>query len=349
MAAVLESIASQPDTFLASLETASDLRDIGSYLSPIDVEQYQVIVRNVIPGQVATMNLRLPPPPSVASVLAFGSNVLEVLDVSKQVRQAPNTNFKIVETLKVMLSQLPSLGDTTTAAIRTVVTTLVSPSVGINIGHLYHGNVSDAMMQAAPSVLGRAAMPLADMMSNFDEDVAHISLIDKDGLAVGLSTSMGTAFGSGIFLPTSGVLLNNGMGSFSLNTESSNVLDPGRRPLTFMCPLAVEDNTGKLVATLGCGGSPDSVSAMLQVLQNAFEFNMDLVEAVAYPRLHWMPSQVFAEPSVSQAILSFLTDVGNEVISQQNIGLVSGAVTNGRLVMAASDPRRNMTSTASGH
>lgn len=111
----------------------------------------------------------------------------------------------------------------------------------------------------------------------------HISVIDSSGNAASLTTSNGS--NSGIFLGNTGVMLNNMMGEDDLHPNGFHSHTPGVRVGSMMSPAFIMNND-TVGAALGSGGSKRIRSAMLQVITNIIDMQMDVQSAVETPRIH---------------------------------------------------------------
>ena len=115
----------------------------------------------------------------------------------------------------------------------------------------------------------------------------HISVIDADGMAVGMTHSNGE--GCGFVVPGSGVMMNNFLGEDDINPNGFHVQAAGELMMTMMCPTIVtrpRTAEGPEVIVLGSGGSNRIRSAILQVVLNLTRGRMTPHEAVVAPRLH---------------------------------------------------------------
>jgi gamma-glutamyltranspeptidase/glutathione hydrolase len=135
----------------------------------------------------------------------------------------------------------------------------------------------------------------------------HISVLDADGSACGVTCSNGE--GSGLVVPGTGVHLNNMMGEEDLSPLGFFAHPPGRRLPSMMAPTVVlADGVPQLV--LGSAGSNRIRSALLQVIVNAVDLGMDAGAAVEAPRLHDEGGTVYAEPGID---LTALEEAGEVV------------------------------------
>ena len=133
----------------------------------------------------------------------------------------------------------------------------------------------------------------------------HLSVVDKDGLAVAMTLTINTPFGSGLVVPGTGVLLNDemddfyveGPNSFGLVGNQLNAPAPGKRPLSSMSPTFVFEDR-KLLAVLGSPGGSGIPSAVAWVIREMLEGNKSADEAARSPRIHdqWLPNVLEVEP-----------------------------------------------------
>jgi len=140
-----------------------------------------------------------------------------------------------------------------------------------------------------------------------DAGTQHISVIDSNGNAVALTTTINLSFGSGVVDEQTGIILNDEMddftaapgvpNAFGLVGQEANAVEPGKRPLSSMTPTVVLDADGKVVMSIGASGGSFIITSVMQTFLNISEFGMDPQEAVAAPRFHhqWQPNHIFLE------------------------------------------------------
>ena len=150
-----------------------------------------------------------------------------------------------------------------------------------------------------------------------DDGTSHISVVDEDGMAVALTTTINTAFGAHLRTSEFGIVLNNEMDDFSASPgvpnafglvgSFANRIQPGKRPLSSMTPTIVERD-GQLQGVIGASGGPQIITGTLSVLLQLEWFGATTDAAVRAPRLHfqWLPRTVFLEDSAPEADLSAL-------------------------------------------
>jgi gamma-glutamyltranspeptidase/glutathione hydrolase len=183
-----------------------------------------------------------------------------------------------------------------------------------------------------------------------DAGTAHISVVDKAGNAVALTTTINLEFGARIVAGDTGILLNDQMDDFTATPEHPDVFaligstanqpEAGKRPVSSMSPTIVVGDRGvELIA--GAAGGPRIVSATLQVLLNVLLFGMDAGHAVAFPRIHhqWDPDYLFHEPGLSEEVVRALEKKGQRIKSRPDVGKANAIVRTPDGLDAAADPR----------
>ena len=176
-------------------------------------------------------------------------------------------------------------------------------------------------------------------------ETTHYSIVDGEGNAVSITTTLNNSYGSKVFVGGSGFLLNDEMDDFSAKAGAPNLygligskaneIQPNKRMLSSMTPTIVEEN-GKLKMVVGTPGGSTIITSVFQVVLNTLEMGMNMQQAVEYPRFHhqWMPEKITAEPrrfSEEQQIR--LQTKGYTFAPVSAIGLVEGILVlpNGKL------------------
>jgi gamma-glutamyltranspeptidase/glutathione hydrolase len=141
---------------------------------------------------------------------------------------------------------------------------------------------------------------------------SHVSVVDAEGNAVALTTTVNLQFGSGVVVPGTGILLNDEMddfdaapgarNAFGLEGGELNLPAPGKRPLSSMSPTLVFGPDGKLLLAVGSPGGSTIPSTVAWAIVRLLDGGMALDQALGTPRIHhqWRPDVIVAEPGALQ-------------------------------------------------
>ena len=156
-------------------------------------------------------------------------------------------------------------------------------------------------------------------------ETTHFSVIDSEGNAVGITTTLNGSFGSKLAVEGAGLLLNNEMDDFSAQPGTpnmfgllggeANAIAPGKRMLSSMTPTIVTKD-GKVKIIAGAAGGPRIITATLQNVLNVLLFDMNAQQANAAPRIHhqWYPDQLYIDHlSMSADTKALLEKMGHTV------------------------------------
>src|SRR4051794_17144349 len=198
------------------------------------------------------------------------------------------------------------------------------------------GAIADAMeaQEAARDAAFSRLLSSGDSALALLKGTTHISVIDADGNAASLSSSLGS--GSGVVVPGTGIHLNNMLGELDL----VGAAQPGERLTSMMAPsIVLRDGAPRLV--VGSAGSARLRGAILQVVANVMGRGMDVAAAVEAPRVHAEAGVVHCEdPAVADA----LEAEGRAVVRWRDRNLFFGGVSAVEIrdgeAAAAGDPRR---------
>ncbi len=163
------------------------------------------------------------------------------------------------------------------------------------------------------------------------EETTHLSVIDKDGNAVAVTTTLNNSYGSKTVVGGAGFLLNDEMDDFSVKPGvpnmygavggEANAIMPGKRMLSSMTPtLVLKDGFPYLV--VGTPGGTTIPTSVFQTIVNIIEFNMSTEDAVWKPKFHhqWLPDKVDIEKGFSADTKKALEDMGYKTIERGGIG-----------------------------
>jgi gamma-glutamyltranspeptidase/glutathione hydrolase len=183
----------------------------------------------------------------------------------------------------------------------------------------------------------------------------HYSIVDGEGNAAAITTTINGSFGSAVTVTGAGFLLNNEMDDFAaapgkpnqygLVESEVNAIAPGKRMLSSMTPTIVVGPDGELELVVGSPGGPTIITSVFQVVRAVLDHDRTLRDAVRLPRLHHqaLPDVLFYEPGgLGEQVRDDLTSRGHELRERQDYSGDIAAIrrlANGELV-GVSDPRR---------
>jgi len=163
------------------------------------------------------------------------------------------------------------------------------------------------------------------------EETTHFSVIDKDGNAVAVTTTLNDSYGSKTVVAGAGFFLNDEMDDFSIKPGvpnmygaiggDANAIVPGKRMLSSMTPtIVLKDNQPYLV--LGTPGGTTIPTSVFQTIVNIIEFGMSTEDAVWKPKFHhqWLPDSLEIEKGFSPEVMDALGKMGYAIKERSGIG-----------------------------
>ena len=166
------------------------------------------------------------------------------------------------------------------------------------------------------------------------EQTTHFNIVDAEGNAVSVTTTLNDSYGSHAVVVGAGFILNNEMDDFSVKPGvpniygliggAANAIEPGKRMLSSMTPTIVERD-GKLWMVVGTPGGSTIITSVFQTILNVREWGMSAPDAVAAPRFHsqWLPDVIFVEDkAVVENVRESLRGMGHVIQKRGPIGRV---------------------------
>lgn len=163
------------------------------------------------------------------------------------------------------------------------------------------------------------------------EETTHLSVYDKEGNAVAVTTTLNGGYGSRTVVGGAGFLLNNEMDDFSVKAgvpnmygavgADANAVAPGKRMLSSMTPTIVIKNK-KPFLVVGTPGGTTITTSVFQSLVNVLEFDMSTYDAVNKPKFHhqWLPDVVYVEKGFPADVRAALEKMGYKISQRNQIG-----------------------------
>jgi gamma-glutamyltranspeptidase/glutathione hydrolase len=170
------------------------------------------------------------------------------------------------------------------------------------------------------------------------EETTHLCIVDHEGNAVSITTTLNDSYGSRSVVAGAGFILNNEMDDFSIKPGVANIyetiggkanaIEPNKRPLSSMTPIIVTKNN-KTWLIAGTPGGTTIPTSMFQLLVNLSEFDMSLTDAIQSKRFHhqWKPDKIqYEEGAFTEDVLLALTKKGHQMTTRNPIGRIEGII-----------------------
>src|SRR5271163_3986596 len=340
LAHTLERIAKDPDDFyhgaMAS-ELAAAIQKGGGLITVEDLAHYQVKEREPLRGTYRGYEvISAPPPSSGGTVLIETLNILEGYDLAKAgSRSAESVHLTAEAFRRAFFDRAEFLGDPDFANLpiaqltdkkyaeawrATIDPDHATPSKDLERPAIFRALAqSDSQGQQLESQQHRQPIPTRE-----SPHTTHYSVVDADGNAAAVTTTINDWFGSRVTAAGLGFLLNDEMDDFSakpgvpnadgLIQGSANAIGPGKRPLSSMTPTIVVKD-GKLLLVLGSPGSSRIITTVALAILGVVDYGMNIQEAVNAPRFHnqWLPDVVNVEKWFSPDTITALQKMGHHV------------------------------------
>jgi gamma-glutamyltranspeptidase / glutathione hydrolase len=337
----------------------------GGPLSLEDLKAYKTRAATPLEGSYRGHRLLTMPPPS-----AGGLAVLQVLGALEKLRPQ-GLGFRDPEELhlfaeavrRVYVDRTKYLGDP--AFVKIPLERLTSPGYVADLAGSIDPQKATSSASLLPPVEGAGGSTLKRPDGTWydpaqappeKKNTTHISVIDKEGNAVALTTTVNYAFGSCLVAKGTGVLLNDQMDDFSarpgvpnaygLVGGEANAIAPGKVPLSSMSPTLVfsKEDPKQVMLAVGSPGGSTIPTTVIQVISLIVDQGMDVSRAVGEGRLHhqYLPDELWVDRwGLEPATRAALEAKGHKIRKQEAWGDAEAVYSDPRthLRSAASDPR----------
>lgn len=331
LAKTLERIAKNPDDFYhgqLAKELASAMKNGGGLITEKDLAEYEVKERQPIRGSYRGYEIVSAPPPSSGGIVMMEAlNILEGYQLEKLGRQPQAEHLTMEAFRRAFYDRAEFLGDPDFSQIP--VAQLTDKKYGAawrtGLDPKHASQSADLKRPAEFTQLERLASAHGPAVPGKEPDeTTHYSVVDPEGNAVAVTTTLNGGFGSFVTAEGLGFLLNNEMDDFAsapgvpnmygLIQGEANAVGPGKRPLSAMTPTVVTKD-GKLVLVLGSPGGPRIITTVANVLMGVLDYGMNIQEAVNAPRYHhqWMPDEIEVEKNFPAGDVEALKKMGHKV------------------------------------
>jgi len=324
---------------------ADDMARNGGLISLQDLADYHAVERPALKSTYRDYEIVSMGPPSSGGVaLVEMLNLLENDDLKSRGYLSSRYVHLLTEAMRRAFADRNTfLGDPDFVDVP--VAALISKDYARS---LYHSIDAD---RATPS--RQLRQPDLTPFHHEGAQTTHFSVVDGRGMAVSVTTTLNSGFGSLAVVQGAGFLLNNEMDDFAAKPGSPNMYDliqgeanaiaPKKRMLSSMTPTILAKD-GQLFMVIGSPGGPVIITAVLQVILNVVDFGMNIQQAIDAPRLHhqFLPDEIRAETFCLPAdVVENLSRMGHTVRTMSLPSEAEGIVYDARkgIFSGAADPR----------
>lgn len=302
LAATLQAIAERGADGLYLGEVAEkvavEMKRGGGLITSDDLAHYRPLARAPLHGTYRGYDVyAVPPSSSGGTTLIEALNILECFPRDPTPHSPRDVQLMIETMRRAYRDRARYLGDPEASTIPDFLT-------------------DKAHARELAATIGDRATPSRELAGDIKlagegEHTTHLSIVDKDRMAVALTYTLENSYGSRVVVPGAGFLLNDEMNDFNwlpgvtdatgrIGTEA-NLVRPGMRMLSSMCPTIVARD-GRPVLVTGSPGGRTIINTVLCVVTNVIAYKMDIRRAVDAPRFHhaWFPDEVRFEPAWSE-------------------------------------------------
>ena len=331
LARTLERISEKPDDFYRGAmahELAAAIQKGGGIITEADLAKYEVKEREPIHGTYRGYDIYTAPPPSSGgTVLVESLNILEGFNLPQMGRNWHAFHFTVEAYRRAFYDRAEFMGDPDFNKVPVAQLTdkryaaawrdTIDPS---------HASVSKELKR--PAIFSQLteyaeSHPQPEMVHE-SPHTTHYSVVDSDGNAVAVTTTINDWWGSRVTAEGLGFLLNDEMDDFAAkvgvpNSDGliqgpANAVGPGKRPLSSMTPTIIVHN-GQLAMVLGSPGSSKIITTVANVAMGVIDYGMNMQEAVNSPRIHnqWLPDETDVEQTFFPDTVDLLKKAGHRV------------------------------------
>ena len=295
-----------------ALLIAADMKENGGLITEQDLLDYRSIWRDPIKGTYRGKTIVTMPPPSSGGIhLIQMLNILENFELGSYEHNSYQYVSLLSETMKYAYADRSEyLGDPDFFEVP------ISKIIAKEYAKIISASIEEL------GVLPSSKINPGMYINPESNETTHFSIADKFGNVISNTYTINSAFGSGVTIKGTGILMNNEMDDFSgqpgipnqfgLLGGIANEIEPAKRPLSSMTPTIVFDNDEPFLA-IGSPGGSRIITAVLQIILNVIDFEQSLEEATDSKRVHhqWYPDDIDIEETYNQ--INELIDLGYKI------------------------------------
>jgi len=330
-----------------------EMQSGGGIITKEDLENYSSVWRDPIEGAYRdSFNIVSMPPSSSGGLIIVqllkGSNAFDLNELGHNTVETAHIMTELQR--RVFADRAEHMGDMDFYD--------VPFEMLLDDNYIKNRNASIQLDKATPSQEIKAGS--VDKIESLE--TTHFSIVDKEGNAVSITTTLVGYFGCKVLVDGAGFFLNNEMNNFSLKPGFPNIfglvggeansIAPGKRMLSSMSPTIVEKN-GELYMVLGTPGGSTIINVIYQNIVNVIDHGMTMQEAVDAKKHHsqWLPDRIVVEEGAMDSLtIKGLEALGHEIVSFEQLGRTEAIlVREDGSYEGAADNKRTGDATAKGY
>ncbi len=250
--------------------------DLASSMSEADLASYKPVVRQALCGSYRVYILCVPPPPSSGVGLLQLMAMVERTDIAARGPDDPVAWVQYAEASRLMYADRDAyVGDVANVPVRG----LLDPAYIASRASLIGDHAGPAPQAGTPPGAVTARIDATEEVAG----TSHFVIIDGEGNAVSMTTTVESFFGSGRMVD--GFFLNNQMTDFSFVPKGPNAIAPGKRPRSSMTPTIILNRDRSLAGAIGSPGGNAILGYVSKALIGAIDWNLPMKDAFALPNL----------------------------------------------------------------
>ncbi len=199
------------------------------------------------------------------------------------------------------------------------------------------------MGTAAPGTPPGEFDPTSSQQQDTEGGTSHVSIVDRYGNALSMTTTIESSFGNGVMVPGGGFLLNNELTDFSFapvagdGTPVANRVQPGKRPRSSMSPTIVLDADGDVALVTGSPGGSSIIGYTAQSIVNVLDFGLDAQQAVNVPHHQNRNGSTNLEEPIPGVTWAYDVEALADALEARGHPVTIGALTSGLSVIQVTD------------
>ncbi|HYN84090.1 MAG TPA: gamma-glutamyltransferase [Pyrinomonadaceae bacterium] len=276
---------------------AADMKRHGGLITEEDLRNYVVREREPVRSTYRGHELVMMPPPSSGGIaMAEMLNILEGYDLRRTGWSSSETLHLLAETMRrAFADRAAYLADADFAKVP------VAGLIEKSYAERWRRTINSERASVSKDL--RAGQPAGSE----GRDTTHFSVVDAEGNVVANTTTINDLYGSKVTIRGTGVLMNDEMDDFTARPGTPNLwgaiqgeqnsVEPRKRPLSSMSPTIVLRKDGTVWFAVGARGGTRIITAVLQIIVNVIDYDMNIQEALDAPRVHhqWLPDKLLYE------------------------------------------------------